>query len=106
VLVHEKLSIDDDAPQDADEASLRDPGDDLVDAARPDADRLWSATLQATMVQPALLAAVPLRLRARQAELPPAYAAALDGEGVLTALCAVVTRSGWHWQPRLLGRRL
>ncbi|HEY9109210.1 MAG TPA: hypothetical protein VIN58_21225, partial [Roseateles sp.] len=33
VLVREKLSIDGDAPQDADEASLRDPGDDLVDAA-------------------------------------------------------------------------
>jgi len=106
VLVHEKLSIDGDAPQDADEASLRGPGDGLVDAARPDAQQLWSATLQATMVQPALLAAVPLRLRPRQAELPHGYAAALDGEGVLTALCAVVTRSGWHWQPRLLGRRV
>lgn len=106
VLVHEKLGVAGDAPQDADEASLRGPGDDLVDAARPDAQQLWSTTLQATMVLPSLLAAVPLRLHTCQAELPPGYTAALDGEGVLTALCAVVTRSGWLWQPRLLGRRL
>ncbi|KQW46391.1 MULTISPECIES: hypothetical protein [unclassified Roseateles] len=106
VRVHEKLGIDGDAPQDAEEASLRHVGDDLVDAARPDAQRVWSSALQATMVVPARLAAVPLRLFPGRAELPTEYAARLDGEGVLTALCALVTRSGWHWQPRLFGRRV
>jgi hypothetical protein len=106
VRVHEKLGVDGDAPQDADEASMRDLGDELVDAARPDAQQVWSSALQATMVQPSRLAAVPLQLQHRHAALPPDYAARLDGEGVLTALCAVVTRSGWHWQPRLFGRRI
>jgi len=106
VLVHEKLGINGDAPQDADEASMRGPGDDLVDAARPDAQMVWSSTRQATTVLPSRLAAVPLQLQSRHADLPSDYAASLDGEGVLTALCALVTRSGWHWQPRLLGRRV
>lgn len=104
VRVNEKLGIDGDAPQDADEARMRDGGDELVDAARPDAQQLWATTLQATMVVPARLAAVPLLMQPRRAELPHDYAATLDGEGVLTALCALVTRSGWHWQPRLFGR--
>ncbi|WP_457419210.1 hypothetical protein [Roseateles sp. P5_E7] len=106
VLVHEKLGIDGDAPQDADEASMRGPGDDLADAARPDAEMVWSSTRQATMVVPSRLATVPLQLQSRHADLPAGYAASLDGEGVLTALCALVTRSGWRWQPRLFGRRV
>jgi hypothetical protein len=44
---------------------------------------------------------VPLQLQSAGALLPAAYLDSLDGEGVLTVLCAVVTRSGWHWQPRL-----
>ncbi|WP_394479300.1 hypothetical protein [Roseateles sp. LYH14W] len=106
VRVHEKLGVDGDAPMDAAEASLRGPGDELFDVARPAAQKVWSSTLQATMVEPSRLAAVPLQLQHRHAALPADYAARLDGEGVLTALCAVVTRSGWHWQPRLFGRRI
>ncbi|HEY0955451.1 MAG TPA: hypothetical protein VGE36_11880 [Roseateles sp.] len=94
VRVQETLSLHGDAPLD----------DDGTDPMRPDARQLWSLALQATLIQPSRLADVPLRLRSRQAELPPDYALALDGEGVLTALCTLVTRSGWHWQPRLLGR--
>jgi hypothetical protein len=106
VRVHEKLGINGDAPQHANEASLRDAGDDWNDPARPDADELWSATLQTTMVEPSRLATVPLQLQSRHADLPADYAMKLDGEGVLTALCALVTRSGWRWQPRLLGERV
>jgi hypothetical protein len=104
VRVHEKLGANGDAPQDADEASMRGPGDEWMDPARPDAGQVWSSTLQTTMVVPSRLAAVPLQLQSRQAALPAGYANSLDGEGVLTALCALVTRSGWHWQPRLFGR--
>lgn len=106
VLVVEKLGVDGDAPCDASEARMHDLGDvgeSAFDASRPDAQRVWSSTWQATMIEPHRLAAVPLQLLAARAQFPAAYLASLDGEGVLTALCAVVTRSGWHWQPRLTG---
>lgn len=103
VRVHEKLGINGDAPQNADEASMRSPGDDWFDPTRQDARKVWSSAVQATMIVPSRLAAVPLQLHLCHAELPADYAAALDGEGVLTALCALVTRSGWPWQPRMFG---
>jgi hypothetical protein len=106
VRVHEKLGINGDAPQDADEASMQGVGDEWSDPARPEAQKQWSSTVQATMIVPSRLATVPLQLQSRRADLPPDYAAKLDGEGVLTALCALVTRSGWHWRPRLLGRHV
>jgi hypothetical protein len=31
------------------------------------------------------------------------FVASLDERGVATLLCAVVTRSGWHWQPAFFG---
>ncbi len=104
VRVQETQALHGDAPLDDDGAGLRGAGDDGTAPTRPDARQLWSLALQTTLVQPSRLADVPLRLRSCQAELPPGYALALDGEDVLTALCALVTRSGWHWQPHLLGR--
>jgi hypothetical protein len=101
VGVTERIGVHGDRPRDAAEASLRSPGEAAFDPGRPDADRVWQTTWQATMIDPVRLAAVPLQPLALHAELPPAYAATLDGEGVVTALCALVTRSGWHWQPRL-----
>jgi hypothetical protein len=106
VRVHEKLAARAAAPRNAEQASMRGPGDEWFDPARPDARRRWASTVQATMIVPTRLAAVPLQLYAQHAELPAAHAASLDGEGVVTALCALVTRSGWHWQPRLFGRRV
>ena len=102
VRVEEKLAAGGAAPIDDDEASMGDFGDSAFDATRPDARRVWSSTWQATMIEPARLAGVPLQLQATSALLPASYLDSLDGEGVLTVLCAVVTRSGWHWQPRLL----
>jgi hypothetical protein len=101
VQVGEKLAADGAAPLDEDEASMGDFGESAFDATRPDAQRVWSSTWQATMIEPARLANVPLQLQSAGALLPAAYLDSLDGEGVLTVLCAVVTRSGWHWQPRL-----
>jgi hypothetical protein len=103
VQVQEVLRVDGDAPADADEASMRDPGDDLFDASRPEAQRIWTHTRQTTMVLPQRLTAVPLTLFADEARLPPGHAERLDGEGLLTTLCALVTRSGWQWQPRFFG---
>lgn len=101
VGVSERIGAHGARPRDADEASLRSPGDAAFDPTRPHADRVWQTSWQATLIDPVRLAAVPLRPLGLHAELPPAHAAALDGEGVLTALCALVTRSGWDWQPRL-----
>jgi hypothetical protein len=101
VQVGEKLAADGARPLDDDEASMGDFGESAFDATRPDAQRVWSATWQATMIEPARLANVPLQLQSTRALLPASYLDSLDGEGVLTVLCAVVTRSGWHWQPRL-----
>jgi hypothetical protein len=102
VRVGEKLAAGGAAPLDDDEASMGDFGDSAFDATRPDAQRVWSSTWQATMIEPTRLAGVPMQLLATSALLPAAYLDSLDGEGVLTVLCALVIRSGWHWQPRLL----
>ena len=105
VLVEERLTASGAAPIDDDEASMGDFGESAFDGARPDAQRVWSSTWQARMIEPARLAGVPMQLNSTSALLPASYLDSLDGEGVLTVLCAVVTRSGWHWQPRLFARR-
>jgi len=105
VQVEEKLAASGAAPDDEAEASMGDFAESAFDATRPDAQRIWSSTWQATMIEPARLAGVPLQLQAASALLPASYLDSLDGEGVLTVLCAVVTRSGWRWEPRLLGAR-
>ncbi|HKW85316.1 MAG TPA: hypothetical protein VJN68_16330 [Burkholderiaceae bacterium] len=102
VRVGEKIAAGGAAPIDDGEASMGDFGESSFDATRPDAQRVWSSTWQATMIEPARLASVPMQLQATSALLPAAYLDSLDGEGVLTVLCAIVIRSGWHWQPRLL----
>ena len=107
VHVHEKLRVNGDAPRDDDEAHMAPIGGTAGgwhSAAGPDAQYVWTSTWQATLIEPRRLGAVPLMLHAQHAELPRRHAATLDGEGVLTVLCALVTRSGWHWQPRLWGR--
>ena len=101
VQVEEELAVGGAAPIDDEEASMGDFGESAFDATRPDAHRIWSSTWQATMIDPTRLAGVPLQLQSTSALLPASYLDSLDGEGVLTVLCAVVTRSGWLWQPRL-----
>ena len=106
VHVHEKLRVNGDAPRDDDEARMAPLGNESSDwysAAGPDAQYVWTSTWQATMIEPKRLSAVPLMVHAQHAELPRRHAATLDSEGVLTVLCALVTRSGWHWQPKLWG---
>ncbi len=105
VQVDEKLAAGGAAPIDDEEASMGDFGESVFDATRPDAQRIWSSTWQATMIEPARLAGVPLQLQSTGVLMPASYLDSLDGEGVLTVLCAVVTRSGWRWEPRLLAAR-
>lgn len=96
VRVRERMTAAGAAPVDAEEASMRGPGDAPFDPARPAADRVWNSVRQTTVLEPELLEAVALRFEGDEVRgtLP-----ASDGEGVLAALCTVVTRSGWAWQP-------
>ena len=99
VRVRERTGAAGARPITAEEASMRGPADPFFDPTRPSADRIWGKTAQTTQVDAERLAAVPLRFERQRAVLPDDYAAALDGEGMVTVLCALVTRSGWRWQP-------
>ena len=101
VRVRERLGARGAAPADADEASLRSIGDAWFDPARPQAQRVSGITLQATMIEPARLAATCVALDGGQATLLAPAAADLDPDGVIALLAAVVTRSGYVWQPEL-----
>lgn len=103
VRVRERVAAHGAAPRDADEASLRSLGEPAFDPARPEATHGWSQTTQATMLEPDRLAAVRIALREGWVEVAPG--AAVDSESLVALLCAVVTRSGWAWQPQLWERR-
>ena len=100
VRVRERLGAAGARPVTADEASMRSPGDPFFDPTRPQAKRIWGKTAQTTQIDQARLAAVPLQVRGRAAVLSSEFAAPLDGEGMVTVLCALVIRSGWRWQPQ------
>jgi hypothetical protein len=51
---------------------------------------------QTTVLEPELLEAVALRFEGDEVH---GTAPSSKGEGLLAALCVVVTRSGWAWQP-------
>lgn len=97
--VRERLTAAGAAPQDANEASLRGLGEPAFDPSRPDAQRVWNLTLQASMIDPQRLAAVPLRLSGDEVQLPAGYTQSLDADGWLTLIVALVTTSGYGWQP-------
>jgi hypothetical protein len=102
VLVRERLGAAGAAPEDANEASLRSVGDAAFDPARPDAQQVYGRSIQTTMIEPEQLAAVRIDFDAAAAQLhgmPPS-----EPEAIVTLLCALVTRSGYAWQP-VLGRQ-
>ncbi len=81
---------------------MRGPSDPAFDPARPQANRVYGRTAQTTMIDPVRLAAVPLTFTQRSvATVSPAFLSTLDEEGMMTLLCALVTQSGWKWEPAL-----
>lgn len=86
VFVREQLGASGARPRDADEASMRRPGDPLLDAARPDTQRVWARVRQASIINPDQLAD---------------DAPATDPDTLVRQLCARVLRCGWVWQPVL-----
>ncbi len=103
VRVREKLSASAARPRTGEEGSMRGPGDDWFDPTRPSATRISGKTVQTRMIKPQQLAAVPLRFAGPIVECAAGHGDGLDNEGLVTLLCAVVTRSGWHWQPAFFG---
>jgi hypothetical protein len=107
VRVRERLAASGAAPRDADEASMRGVGERAIDPTRPDAQQVSSRVAQTSMIDSARLQATRLVLREGRAE-PAAKAmsgAAADADEIVTLLCALVTRSGYAWQPLLgIGR--
>lgn len=102
VRVRERLGASGAAPRDADEASMRTIGDPAFDPTRPQATRVWARVAQATMVEPHRMEAVNLRWSPEG--VAAADAGARDAESLVTLLAALVTRSGWRWQPLLFAR--
>jgi hypothetical protein len=103
VRVRERLGASGAAPCGCEEASLRTLGEPICDPTRPEAQKISSRVAQATMIDPARLQATRLVLRDGIAE-PAAQApsaTAPDPDAVVTLLCALVTRSGYAWQPLL-----
>ena len=103
VKVREKLTASMARPGSEDEASMQGPAETYFDPTRPNASHVSGTTLQTSTIDPQCLAALPLRLFGQTAELPDGFAASLDADGMVTLLCAVVTRSGWGWQPVFFG---
>ena len=85
------------------DASLRSIGDTWFDPSRPQAQRVSGITLQASMIEPSRLAATRLAMDGGQVRLLAPAAADLDADGVVAVLAALVTRSGYGWQPELGG---
>ena len=107
VRVRERLAASGAAPRDGDEASMRNIGDAAIDPTRPDAQRVSSRVAQTSMIDPARLQNIRLVLRQGEAEPAPQAVArtAADPDDIVTLLCALVTRSGYAWQPLMgLGR--
>lgn len=104
VRVRERLGACGAAPSHADEASMRSIGDPAFEPTRPAARRIWASVAQATMIEPQRLAAV--RLRWSPEGVAAADAGAADAEAMLALLAALVTRSGWRWQPLLFTRHV
>lgn len=102
VQVREREGVSGAAPRNADEASMYSVGDETVDAARPAAQRVWSNRLMATIIDPARVAAMPLHIIDSHAQL--AGSIGDDSESLLALLAALVTRSGYAWQPVMMLR--
>ncbi len=102
VRVRERSNATGAAPEDQHERDMRPIGGPRFDPTRPEAQKVWMSVVQTSILEPELLSAVPLTLREDRAELPAEYAHGLDSKQMIYVLCAVVTKSGYTWQPVFL----
>ena len=80
---------------------MRSLGDSPFDPSRPDAQKMSGRSIQTTLIVPDQLAAVELAWAGGQVQL--LSPAPTEPEAIVTVLCALVTRSGYAWQP-VMGR--
>ena len=105
VRVRERESFQGARPKDSAEASMRALGDPVLDPTRPEASRVYGTVAQTRPIKLVSLTANPAILHERSVAVPAGFGAALDETGMVTLLCAVVTRSGWDWQPAFFGAK-
>jgi len=105
VSVRELLGAHAAAPRDGIEAEMRAAGEPWFDPSRPEAQRVWTRTLQSTMIDPEQLARTELRIELDRVECAWPAGGAPDSDAVMALLAATVTRSGYAWRPRLLPNR-
>jgi hypothetical protein len=103
VLVREYEGAFGAAPRDAGEADMRAPGEIGIDPARPRARKVWASKLQVTIIDTSRLAGMELGLDGDALVLPVGVAGQLDATGTIHLICALVTRSGFAWQPIFFG---
>jgi hypothetical protein len=101
VHVREREGASGAAPRDAAEADMRPIGSVGIDPTRPNAQAVYGTTTNTTILEPDRLAALPIALTGEHASLPEAFARAADGTQLAYVLAAVVSRSGWAYQPIL-----
>lgn len=101
VRVREFVGASGAAPRNAAERSMRGAGERYFDPTRPHAQAIWTRTWQATMIVPGELRAVRLQLDGDRIAYEPGMLTR-NADGFVTLLAAVVTRSGYAWQPSLL----
>ena len=105
VRVRERVTGNKASPANDGEKSMRGFGESAFDPARPEAQAGWQIIAQVTPIRQAELTGTPLTWQGSTVAVPAKFAAALDERGVATLLCAVVTRSGWHWKPAFFGSK-
>jgi hypothetical protein len=101
--VRERASANMAKPSKDSEKSMRGPVEPYFDPTRPEATAISETVAQLTPIRKAELDAVPATWQGQAVAVPAEFAAALDERGLATLLCAVVTRSGWDWQPVFFG---
>lgn len=81
---------------------MRGPGEPALDPSRPDAQRTWMRTVQATMLDAAHLAGAPVALAGDRVVWTGRGLPALpDTDALMACLATIVLSSGWHWRPAL-----
>ena len=89
------------APATADEASMRQPGMPIVDASRPDAQRVWNLQWATTVIEAGKLPVGPFSPTDGLPSPAQTGQAAADPEALMHLLAALALRSGLTWQPTL-----
>lgn len=105
VIVRERAGAAGARPRDADEASMRTPGEPAFDPARPDAQRVAYTSVQATQLTSARLARVQLVLDDARRIVQADHARPADEKDAVALFALLVTASGYAWRPRFFGGR-